>query len=663
MVISRLLHTKLSQRSKAPQYLETLRNRLATLRRKLLNKIDKSMKDLDVSRDALVEDMCAFSFATSSSPKDVLRHFCHVRLEAISEHFREDGDTREGVSRAMQLYIRTLKDTKAIFPRLLAQALETLRSTPIINSKELYSLIELNLEFHERWVGDDIRTFTPYIRVDDLQKPESEDLLAQWAIRALPSFFDGVRYRIQSVTDTLEILDIRLRLFEIWFSNQRQSTAVVSIDMVGGLRHVFNDRWVNLIELHAASLESIASLILEAIQTYSSNVSNPREVLWDNSLLRMDLSNGGKLFREALAARSMGDNELLQTISQQYAAWLHLVQTMEDTIVRIEATKWSDDIIDYDEDDDVVNHDQFLLCEEDPRLLRQKCATSVEKAFVHLEAAVNAVVESLERYDGQKAAFLLRFWRDVRQRKPKCCSIDGLGLDSIAALQQFVAALTIQKPMQHYQKSVRRLVQESKLPGRLLWEGEPPLPVLPSPWAFHLLRDVVSSMASLGSDIWSVDMTDKLKLKLRISVVASVEYSSSKTQHYDSRAAKAKGEDENIPRHGDHEQRSSASAKAQSPTKSSASQSDSGMMENGLTNGNVSAPLIDPEVQSQLIFDLLYIDYATKTKHSQHHEDDLNTLRLRLETGIDLSAELMGRLEKGAFNYWTRTSLLFALLA
>ena len=194
-MISRLLHTKLSKRSTPVPYLETLRNRLAVLRRKLLLRIDHRFKVIDVSREALLESMCAFVLATSSSPTDVVRHFHHLRLEAIAECMQHGMKKEDGALQALRLYVKTLKDSQTLLPGQLAYGLERLKAVSIFKSNDLHSLIELNLDVYERWIDEDIKSFTPYVRHDDLSKIEAEKLLKQWARTTVSKFLEGLRER------------------------------------------------------------------------------------------------------------------------------------------------------------------------------------------------------------------------------------------------------------------------------------------------------------------------------------------------------------------------------------------------------------------------------------------------------------------------------------
>lgn len=221
LVISRLLHTKLSKRPTPLPYLETLRNRLATLRRKLLLRIDRRFKVLDVTRDTLLEAMCAFVLATSSSPTDVVRHFHHLRLEAITEYMQHNPGKQHGTLQGLRLYMKTLKDSQALLPAQLAHALERLKAVSIFKSKELRNLIELNLDMYERWIDDDIKTFTPYIRHDELSRHEAEKLLKQWARTAVSSFLYGLRERAQKVRDPGELMGLRKEVLELWLSTLR----------------------------------------------------------------------------------------------------------------------------------------------------------------------------------------------------------------------------------------------------------------------------------------------------------------------------------------------------------------------------------------------------------------------------------------------------------
>ena len=660
LVISRLLHTKLSQRSRPPPYLEIIRNRLAALRRKLLAKIDKRMKSLDITRGVLVDAMCAFSLATSSSPTDVLRHFHHVRIEAISEQGREGSSSHESILRAMRLYIGTLKDTRATIPTMVAQALESLKTVPLLKSQDLYTLVELNLDLHESHIEDDVRTFTPYIRLNDLQKSESERQLKQWARRALASLLDDLRRLLENLTDTLKVMDLRKHLLELWFSNQHQCTGIEPSEVVDGLRNAFNLRWAEIIRTQATSLRELGIIIRNTVEDYSSRATPSSRSLWDSTVSSMDVSHGGKAFRETLIATAQGSNDA-KAVSQQYTEWLQSIENIEATIVSVQAINWEDTGISIDDDDDVLNDKQILLNEDDPRLLREQCSNSVQRALCTLEDILSAVAEGLdETSDGPKAMLVLRIWRDIRQRMPKNYQKNDLGLTSIKRLQTVAVKTILWKPIQCCRKRIAKAAGGNTVPGRPLWEGDPPLPVLPSPWAFRLLREIVSSMAEAGSDIWSAHAMDTLKGELRQTLIPSFDDSKSRASFSNGYTPETAGGG------GERHQKELRSDSVGSSTARSETEINGSPAHNTVMNGDLpEAPTEgrSPEYRIQEVFDLIYLSHATTLKQSEIRDDAFATLQSKLKAGLDVEQDSIHRLEKSAESYWKRTSLLFALLA
>ena len=662
LVVSRLLHMKLSQRPKAPPYLESLRNRLGGLRRRLLAIIDKQMKSLDPSSDALIGAMCAFSLATSSSPIDVLRHFHHARLEAMGEEVRNKSINQEGILGAMQVYIRTLRDTGGSFPTVIAQALENLKSRPLFQSHDLHALIELNLDLYGRWIGDDIKTFTPYIRLDDLQRSKSEEMLSQWAKRGLSSLINDLRENLEKSVDTLKVMDLRTQLLELWFSSQHQCRGIESSEMVDGLRDAFNSRWKSLIQTQTKSLEKVGSTIRMIAESRSNGIARDSQPLWDSSMLFMDITNGAKAFRESLIAKYQGSDEAFQVVSKKYTEWLQRTQSIEATIARARAIRWEDNMADLDEVDDILNDKQALLSEDDPRSLQEHYSNAVQTAFGELGISIDAATKGLgESKDGQSAVFLLRCWRDLRQRMPNSYGDRTLGLASIAQLLKILVSSALEIPMQHGRHRIRKASGASKVPGRLLWDGDPPLPILPSPWAFRLLREVVRSMAALGNDVWSIDAIDGLKEELRslmLNIIVGLESSKSQTNGH------AMGLDKN--REGvSRDQDAPEQDRLVGSDKDAGSHAES-RIDKSLTNGDVHEPSARgtvSDVKMQQAFDMLYLFYATRTTRSDQREDGMESMLSKGMTDLDMRPESGKRMKNSAEEYWKRTSLLFALLA
>lgn len=634
LVISRLLHKKLAQHLKPPPYLETLRNRLTALRCRLLIKIDSRFKNLDITADVLVEAMCAFSLATSSSPTDVLRHFHYVRQEAMSEQRHQTSSGQARSLQALQIYIKTLKDTQTLVPGQLARALERLKSIPLFKSADLHALLELNLDVHERLIGEDIKTFKPYIRQDDLQRPETERLLSLWAKQAFADFLIGLEDRIQDIDNPLIIVQLRKEVLELWFSNSQHAVGINVKEALDGLRNTFNNQLMLLVQRQVASLTEVGSTIQSTLRNWNADASGPTLSLWDPSITSMETSRGAKAFRETLLFTINSRTTSLQSVSTQYMTWLTRISAIEDTIKTLRSATWEDDFEDIEDDDDLLPTKQTLLSSDDPRALQKELSNSLTSAFRSLESSLKISPSTTDEHErGRISAYLLRIFREVRQHFPSSYEDPGLGLDSILKLHDILTEVALRIPWQECQ----RRMKSRKLAGRQLWEGNPELPILPSPWAFRFLKDLESFMTEFGTDVWSPSATDMLKRNVRGKLAFDF------NNQYGS-AAKANG-------YSIVENRDTEEAKK--------------------VNGNSpSQPPVNAtnltDVRIQRVFDALFLMHAitprNPTKTVEKEEDLFETSYAHMREAVELNRETAERIEKGAEEYWKRTGMLFGLL-
>lgn len=686
LVISRLLHTKLSQRPNPPPYLDNLRNRLASLRRRLLDRIDRRFKSLALSRDVLVEAMCAFSLATSSSPKDVVRHYHHIRLEAISENMSQGGDGHDSVLLALRLYVKTLKDTQAVIPTQLAHALEKLKSVSLFKSQDVVSLIELNLDIHERWIGDDIRTFTPYIRHDDLTKAEAERSLRQWAKSAFGSFLAGLRNRIQDVENPEKLIDLRRQVLELWLSNHQHSTGIDSAETLDGLRDVFNLQSTRLIQSRASKLHRVGSIVKNVLQNWQSDVSDLTLSLWDSSMISMDYDNGGRPFRESLAFRFVGKNETLNRVSREYLSFIESIGDLEEMIKRLRKMRWADDVDDVDNEDDLLDNKQVLLSEDDPRLLQEELSSALHDAYTELQVMLNKLLhESETTTSGQQAAYLIRVWREVRQHLPQSYQNAELGNSSIPNLQHTIADQALRIPLERCSKRIAKMSQAKLLHARPLWEGTPELPVLPSVWTYKFLLDLASSMNGCGSDVWSPQAVDMLKRELILSIAPMLEGHQAvqvnghrdrdllegedkEEEELEEEVKKDEEEIEERVREENGEADGEAAEDSREETKGDSETPEKPLQNllNGTTSNGHAKLEPDEEPKDgkiQRFFDIAYLANASAVKEIDAGDNQLISLQGSLAQDIELEPKSMERMKKDAAEYWKRTSLLFALLA
>lgn len=686
LVISRLLHTKLSQRPNPPPYLDSLRNRLASLRRRLLGRIDRQFKSLELSRDVLVEAMCAFSLATSSSPKDIIRHYHHIRLEAISENMGQGGDGHDSVLLALRIYVKTLKDTQAVIPTQLGHALEILKSVSLFKSQDVYSLIELNLDVHERWIDDDIRTFTPYIRHDDLTKAEAEWSLRQWAKSAFGSFLAGLRNRIQDVEDPGRLIDLRRQVFELWLSNHQHSTGFDSAETLDGLRDVFNLQSTRLIQSRASKLERVGLIAKDVLQNWQPGVSDLIPSLWDSSMTSMEFGNGGKPFRERLATRFTSKNEHLNRVSLEYVSFLESVANLEEMIQKLREARWADIVDEVGNEDDLLDNKQVLLSEDDPRLLQEELNNVLHEAYAELQVMLYKLPDKSEMTNsGPQAAYLIRVWRELRQHLPKSYQNAELGNKSIPSLQHTIADEALRAPLERCSKRIGKMSNAKRLQARPLWEGDPELPVLPSTWTYRFLVDLASSMNACGSDVWSPQALDALKRELILSIapMLKVRQAVQVNGHRDRNLLdgedkeeeeleeEAKKDEEEIQERVREENGEvdcegvGAIEKKEEEHRKKPENPVEEPLNGTMSNGHVeSEPEEEPETgKIQRFFDIAYLTNASAVKDMDVEDNQLVSLQSSLAQDLALEPKSMERMRKDAAEYWKRTSLLFALLA
>ena len=673
LLISRLLHTKLSKRPDAPPYLETLRSRLARLRRRLLGRIDHSFKIPDTHTEGLVEAMCAFALATSSSPTDVVRHFHHLRLEAMDEHMDDNGEKQNSVLVALRLYVKTLKDTQAIVPGQLSLALQGLKAVPILKSPGVYAQIELNLDIHERWIGEDIKAFTPYIRHDELNRSGAEATLKSWAESAIGQFLRRLKERIQIVENPSQLMHLRKETLELWLAQYQHSLGVRSAEITNGLRDVFRSHATVLIRQKTQELSKIGQSVASIIRNWEPGVTDALPSLWSQTLTSMETSNGAKAFRQKLVELSTGKNEPLSTMYLTYKSWHDGIEDIDKIIQNTKSIRWDDNLDNVDDEDELLGNKHALLSKDDPRLLENALHENLNSAFSELSNRLTQTASMLDSSQrGAQATFLLRTWREIRLQLPSCFHKNEFGLDAIHNLLQMVAATALASPLEScFQRFSAQQLKHS-FSARALWEGNPELPVLPSPWAYRLLLDVVQAMAEFGSDMWSPEAVKTIKREMTARLAPALEKASQDGQQLDghdtgdSNPDDAGGEGENAAEDDETSDKAAdgdeKDGEASPLVKPQTNGSD-------LDGNSLAEPEVWQDKQTQQLFDIYYLINATTVYAKANNElaekagNGLVNVTQLLSEDISLESRLIERLKKNAAEYWKRTGLLFGLLA
>ena len=642
LVIARLLHTKLSKRANAPPYLDLLRSRLATLRDRLLVKIDRRFKSLATDRGVLVEAMCAFAISTSSSPTDVVRHFHHARLEAIGENMEREGTkTQDLILQALRLYVKTLRDSKAIVPGQLSLALQGIKAIPIFKSQDVAKVAGLNLDIYQRWIDEDIQSFTPYIRHDELTRVESDKLLRFWATKAIRTFLTGLRTRVSLVKDIGPLMNLRRDLLEVWLSQHHHGAGVDAGEVLDGLRDVFNNQAEVLIRDRCLALREVVFATQTVIDQWQPGTSDNVTSLWSPTIIGLGTSNGAKALRQHLINITAGKDDTLLQVCQSYTTWLHSISEFEKVTQETKAIKWTDNIDDIEEEDDLLDDKQTLLSEDDPQFLITALQRNLTSAFSDFESNIQNIATTLtSKTDIHKLVFLLRLLRSIRANLPPSSLSLDLSHELIPTLYSQLADAALLQPLQGCQHRFAKFTTGPTFPSRALWEGDPEIPVLPSPWAYRFLLELTQSMAGLGADNWTPAAVGALKVKAAGRVVDVL----------------AKREEKSKGVNGDMVENGTETAGEQTEE---SGQTEGDVKVNGTHGIDAVDPTLKKEKASQQFFDVVYLRNAFAVKGQISSLQDLESTLLQ---DVQLDSEIINRVRTGAAEYWDRTSLLLGLL-
>ena len=657
LVISRLVHKALSATEGKPAIVDQLWERLLSVRRKLLRRIDKRLSNTSGETTSLVESLCAYALATSSTPTLVLNHFQKVRLDKMTSELKQGGDelAKHGIS-ALRLCIQTCLDTQTIFPRRLAESLAKLKTHPLIQDTDVRNLYELNLDVHDRWIGDEARNYTPYPRHDELQRPEAERILHRWSKDAMSAFMKGIKKALEGEERLVEVASLRQELIETWILSGSRMAGVKSTNVLDDLRDTMNEKLEAIVQSRTGGLQNVVSELISQLQSLSAPRHNAHASLWDTTSKASDLSNGAQSFKTTILNTYQGRDESVMSVTSAFDSWMESVLEVKGIVKSMKEARWddtfADDIDDGSDDDDLEESRQTLLSADDPRLLVDATQEAMGEALKNLTQSFAKIVEAPQGGDEDastyRAVFMLRVVREIGDRIPKLRLQDKstafespFTTDILQPLHVALAAHVVRPSIEAYKQLLLTSSQTSSN-SHILWEGSPPLPSQPSSSTFRFLRDLNRSMAAIGSDLWAPGCATVVKSKVSERVVEVLEQ----------RVKNIKAQNEGAPEQKTEQKEASDDKDAPNGEETTESSAELSIP--------VSTELRDQRLK-QLLFDALYIQRFTANKS----ETDDNTMGLlaHLEDIEDLDDAAVKRLRKNAGDCAKKTYLLFALLA
>jgi len=643
LVLSRLLMKKLSDETNEDfaGVVEETKKKIGALRRRLLRGVERVLEKVNGDREDLLHALCAYSLATSSGAKDALRHFLHVRGEALALAFEDEEEhirTRDkdgNMVKALGLYTQTLLDVQALVPRRLHDA--------------LLGLEGLRLDVYERWLGDDIIYFSSYIRHDDLDGQQAVETLRGWAKKASEILLQGFEKTSSRIPEFKAIVDLRTKVFEIWIRDGGKAKGFDSVEMLDGLRNTINSRMISLVEARISKLHLVGTEIEAALGSWVPNINEKASNIWGQELFDMELSNGARDFKAAIICQVYGRNDTVSRVVKGYEAWLHLTNELFATIDQLKKQRWDDDLENLDDDLSLEDRD-MLLSKDDPAMLQKRMDRNLKREFddLHEKISTLAATHRASDHAGGISIFLLRVLREIRTKLPTHPDLQSFGLSLVPALHKSLASSVLTGSLEGFKKTIFK--KRKRLVGRALWEGSPELPVQPSPATFRLLHSLTSSMAEAGADLWSPAAIAVIKSQLCDALTQEWEVvlqkpPSEKIQPNEDEKNSEKGDDEKVAPDG------------------------TALTEETATNGDDSAKSSEPdnlatEILTQTFFDALLMRNCLLPKAAQTAAgSSLVNLTEKLQAGAGLASADAARMEKAALENWKRTSLLFGILA
>ncbi|KAI9783713.1 MAG: hypothetical protein M1816_001194 [Peltula sp. TS41687] len=623
LVICRLFHKALSQQSEVVPLVDDVRNRLASLRGKLLRRVDAQFGSLKSIISTTLQDMCAYLLATSSTPMDVLRHFLHIRLEAIRRLLRSAREKRSSESGALKLYLGTIQAVRALFPTRLADMLAKLRIRPLVDDPDILSLVELDLDIKKRWLPQDVRNFIPWLHHEALQKTEVEKVLETWSNTAFNVFVQGLRQSVKGFEKLSMVVQLRKEIMRTWLD--QDSASSVNSDQLDVLRTVFIDRSKQLIGVTAGELSRVGKRISTVIEQGDVGAS---EGLWAVSTALMDGRDNVMKLKTAVMDNLYGRNAMHRQVLEEYQSWLRVIEEVKKIINQLKEDEWDDDI-DAAEDDDASDFDTTvgqMLSGDDPKLLEDWLGEAVTSAFEEMQERIQDDTKELKP-DSQRrqAAWLLRVLRDIRGHLPQQGETSSFGLSVVTRLHQLLAEAALESSIKTLQQHFKSPTPDKPITLFELWDGSPALPVQPSPAIYRFVYSLMSSMAQDGSDIWTRSAVRQLKLHVSEAVSNMLNI------------LVTKAKDDDVSEDG---------PEAPSNTDHNLSSADKMEEEND-------------KYHTQLLFDVSFLRAVFRTTST---EDPLGNMEKVLTRNLKES-DSSTRLQKNTQDFWKRTMSLFSLLA
>ncbi|KAL4967358.1 uncharacterized protein BDV14DRAFT_169867 [Aspergillus stella-maris] len=648
LVISRQLLKNLSEQKSAPPFVETLRNQLASLRLGLKTRIDKRLASAKSVIGEVIEALAAYCLATGSSSDDAVGYYHKIRLDVIGLQLDEAKTSGANILTGLRLYVQTLQVSKTILSRRFTDVLNQLKSRPLFTDPDVRSVDDLSLDVLGRWIATDIVNFTPWIKVNEQSKQDAERMIKKWSKDAFDEFVRRSQASLAKWVDFSQLLQLRKETLELWLLSWSSTPTHSALQVLEGIRNVFNGRLTDVLSDKANALDIFAQAVRSAVSSWDTVEHGSAMSMWDHELVSLDYSNGAAAFKEAIGDRLLGRDTDVITATDKYQSWLASIGALKEAIEALKEVRWPD-ILDEATDEDLDIDIAAILNEDDRKLLWDALEAAVKKAVDTLQNSFSDIYKAIgDSRKGESTAFMLKLIRLVRRERPHefISSDTEFSKDIVPGLQESLAAdvIAATRPL-----SLATLVnrRSKTLAGRTLWEGEPEVPVQPSPATFKYLRRLVESVDRHGHGLWDMSTVQVLQTVLQKELAERINSylkdleppkSSNKSEQ------ETKGETETKNNDGGERKEEPSSEKKDDESAEA------------LTEAQLA------DLRLQVYFDTMLLSNASNTKESKSLPLQEAAEKIRKSLGSE-SDSISKTMDQRAQEYWVRTRLLFGLLA
>ena len=642
LVICRLLHKALSHGAHASPVIDNIRNRLASLRGKLLRRIDAEFCSAKSTVFSTLESMCAFLLATSLTPVDVMRHYLHVRLKGVQDSLKKSHDNHLIISKAFNLYLQTLHDTRALIPTPLADLLVKLKSRPLVDHLDLRNSVELDLEVDKRWLPEELRNFVPWLRHDSLHQKEVDATLGSWSTATFAIFVQALHKLLDDLQDLPDMTELRKKVVEVWFHQRRAPPGDEGSRQLVALREAFNDRMKDIIRNRARRLDVVGKHIYDIFRHWNESNSHHSPDLWAMSIPTRGSRSESANLKKGVLDSFHGRIDVYMHILDEYQKWLRLIKDAMDIVKQMRDYRWNEDL-DLEEEDENLAAERVQLIRDDPSTIEDCLGQSVTLAFESLQDGLQHSASTFSsKGERCQAALLLRIIRDIRAQLPQQGDTSAFGLSLVHRLHGILVQRACDNPLSSLQAKLSRYNPGDMSALFNLWDGSPLSPVQPSPSIFKFIYDLVSAMTEDGGDLWTENAVHRLKSHVRGHV--STGLGMLVLEPTSQKATRDDGRDE-----------------TGSEKSSSGPIVDGDAEDDGVHGDRVQ----DTEIKykTQVLFDILFLQAALKVPCTDGSKNDLALLEQKLLLEVEALGYSSERLHKNAQEFWKRTCSLFTLLA